>query len=220
VVSGFYYFYDYPSDTLATSLYYYYDYQDHGIASTGLKLFKNYTREGQYITRVENSANFVNSFVNDADFRFRFVDPKLQPFYDYNKGVDFAEKAGCECQLALITIVVSEFSLGALSEWSNVNGPLRLTDGGVTLTQQQASNLARFIKKLPAGNTGATVDNLGDGFLFTSKVPGNVPGSCAIYQKSVDAAGDTTSFLKTTFDPDGHIIHIKDKLNGVVIPNE
>jgi len=93
-------------------------------------------------------------------------------------------------------------------------------DEAVTLTQQQASNLARFNKKLPAGNTGTAVDTLGDGVLFTSKVPGRVPGSSAVYQKSVDAAGNTSSYLKTTFDPKGNIIHIKDKLNGGVIPHQ
>ena len=93
-------------------------------------------------------------------------------------------------------------------------------DEAVTLTQQQASNLARFNKKLPAGNTGTAVDTLGDGVLFTSKVPGRVPGSSAVYQKSVDAAGNSSSYLKTTFDPKGNIIHIKDKLNGGVIPHQ
>ena len=93
-------------------------------------------------------------------------------------------------------------------------------DEAVKLTQQQASNLARFNKKLPAGNTGTVVDKLGDGVLFTSKVPGRVPGSSAVYQKSVDAAGNTISYLKTTFDPKGNIIHIKDKLNARVIPHQ
>jgi len=62
------------------------------------------------------------------------------------------------------------------------------------------------------------VDTLADGVLFRSEVPGRVPGSSAVYQKSVDAAGNTTSYRKTTFDPKGNIIHIKDKLNGGVIP--
>ena len=48
--------------------------------------------------------------------------------------------------------------------------------------------------------------------MFTSEVPGKVPGSKAVYQKAVDANGVTTSFTKTTFDPQGNIVHIKNKL--------
>lgn len=107
----------------------------------------------------------------------------------------------------------------ALDSLLAANGGVGLVDDAVALTQQQASNLNRFNKKLPSGNTGTAVDTLGDGVLFTSQVPGRVPGSSAIYQKSVDAAGTTSSYLKTTFDPAGNIIHIKDKLNGGVIPH-
>jgi RHS repeat-associated protein len=89
---------------------------------------------------------------------------------------------------------------------------------GVSLTAKQASNLARFEKSLPAGNTGTAVDALGDGVVFTSTVPGNVPGSQAVYQKTVDAAGDTSSFLKTTIDAKGNVIHIKDKINNTQLP--
>lgn len=58
------------------------------------------------------------------------------------------------------------------------------------------------------------MDELGDGVMFTAEVPGKVPGSKAVYQKAVDANGATTSFTKTTFDPQGNIVHVKDKLLG------
>ena len=45
-----------------------------------------------------------------------------------------------------------------------------------------------------------------------AEVPGKVPGSKAVYQKTVDVNGVTTSFTKTTFDPQGNIVHIKNKL--------
>jgi hypothetical protein len=83
---------------------------------------------------------------------------------------------------------------------------------GVSLTAEQAKNLARFNKALPSAATGTSVDSLGDGVMFTSEVPGKVPGSKAVYQKAVDASGTTTNYVKTTFDPQGNVVHIKDKM--------
>lgn len=71
----------------------------------------------------------------------------------------------------------------------------------------------KFEKKLPSGNTGVHVDELGDGILATAEVPGKVPSSKAAYQKSIGAEGDTIGFVKTTFDNKGEIAHVKDKLN-------
>jgi len=50
--------------------------------------------------------------------------------------------------------------------------------------------------------------------MFTAEVPGRVPGSKAVYQKVVDPEGVTTGLTKTTFDPHGNVVHIKDKLFG------
>ena len=47
---------------------------------------------------------------------------------------------------------------------------------------------------------------------LTTRVPGRVPGSYAVYEKVVDAAGKTIDVTKTTFAPDGTIVHIKNKL--------
>lgn len=125
-------------------------------------------------------------------------------------------------QIAMDTLAApgGEIAGSAVNCWLKraVKNAAGRADDAVALTQEQVANLARFNKKLPAGNSGTAVDTLGDGVLFTSTVPGRVPGSSAVYQKFVDAAGKTISYLKTTFDPRGKIIHIKDKLNGGVIP--
>ena len=86
-----------------------------------------------------------------------------------------------------------------------------------SLTAEQAKNLSRFAKNLPRGNTGVSVDAVGDSVLFTSEVPGKVPGSKAVYQKLVNAEGTTESMPKTTFDPKGAVVHVKDKLTGAII---
>ena len=44
--------------------------------------------------------------------------------------------------------------------------------------------------------------------------PGKVTGSKAVYEKQIDATGKTTQYTKTTYDPEGNIVHIKDKIGG------
>lgn len=83
----------------------------------------------------------------------------------------------------------------------------------VVLTGAQAKNLARFEGKLPTGNTGVSVTQAGSDAAFRSEVPGNVPGSSAVYEKTVNASGTTTSMTKTTVAPSGQVVHVKDKLN-------
>lgn len=83
------------------------------------------------------------------------------------------------------------------------------------LDAKQAKNLKRFEKKLPSGADETAVRQLPNGSTsFTSTVPGRVPGSYAEYTKVVDAAGGTTKYIKTTYGPDGKIIHIKNKMGG------
>lgn len=90
--------------------------------------------------------------------------------------------------------------------------PLR---GGVTVLEGGVkSNFSRFVSKIPANSkTSASFELLGDGnYLFKATSPGKVPGSSALYQKWVNPQGETFKMLKTTFAPDGGIIHIKPKM--------
>lgn len=104
---------------------------------------------------------------------------------------------------------------------NGVNAPMStMMEGEFSLTAGQSSNFARFEKSLPSGSLGAKVDSLGSGVVFSATVPGRVPGSSAVYQKTVDSAGQTSSYLKTTFAPDGSVVHIKDKINNVIIPHD
>ena len=50
-------------------------------------------------------------------------------------------------------------------------------------------------------------------YVATMVNPGRVPGSYAVYTKHVDANGNTIGAYKTTFDPSGEIVHVKDKMN-------
>jgi hypothetical protein len=74
-------------------------------------------------------------------------------------------------------------------------------------------NYSRFISKIPANSkASSTFQLLDDGnYLFQASSPGKVPGSSALYQKWVNPQGETFKMLKTTYAPDGSIIHIKPK---------
>ena len=85
--------------------------------------------------------------------------------------------------------------------------------GRADLNPAQLSSLFRYTKKLPTGAEPTLVTRGADGAIHLStKVPGRVPGSYAIYEKVMDASGTTTAYTKTSVAPDGSIIHIKDKL--------
>ena len=90
----------------------------------------------------------------------------------------------------------------------------------VELTAEQAKNVARFEKKLPANaKDSLSVKSLpNDGAAAQATSPGRVPGSKAVYEKQIDSSGKTIQYTKTTYDPAGNIIHVKDKITGGVFP--
>jgi hypothetical protein len=100
-------------------------------------------------------------------------------------------------------------------------GVALVTDGlssAGELSPEQASNLSRFEKNMPKG-AGETIirDLPGNSKAFQSEVPGRVPGSKAVYEKQVDASGNTLEFTKTTVDPAGNDVHVKDKIRKTTI---
>ena len=78
-----------------------------------------------------------------------------------------------------VGVLASVFFLGGI-----------VKDAARGLAAQQAKNLARFEKKLPAGAGPTAVRDLpGGGKAFQAEVPGRVPDSKAVYEKQVDANG-------------------------------
>lgn len=76
----------------------------------------------------------------------------------------------------------------------------------------QASNFARYSKKLPSGAQEPVITRGANGSVqFSADVPGRAPGSYATYTKVVDSAGTTTDYYKTTVAPDGSSVHVKIK---------
>lgn len=91
--------------------------------------------------------------------------------------------------------------------------------GRDALTATQAENLKRFERSVPSAGGPATIRELPNGGrAFQADVPArDIPGSFATYEKQVDAFGETLSFTKTSYAPDGSIVHVKDKISGLTI---
>jgi RHS repeat-associated protein len=71
----------------------------------------------------------------------------------------------------------------------------------------------RFFGKAAKGSENFRVERMKDGTSkFSYDTPGRVSGSKAPYEKTVDATGKVVEVKKTTYDPQGNIVHTKDKL--------
>jgi hypothetical protein len=86
----------------------------------------------------------------------------------------------------------------------------------IGLSAGQFENLQRMVgRAVAAMKSDVKVTKLADGAVkFELKVPGKVPGSSASYVKIVDKDGVTKVAKKTTIDPKGEVVHVKDKLNA------
>lgn len=89
--------------------------------------------------------------------------------------------------------------------------PSRQEDLRRQLNEAQQKKLGDFEKSLPKSAEKVSVRDLPNGGkVFQADVPArNIPGSFARYEKQIDVMGNTTSFTKTTFGPDGRIIHVR-----------
>ncbi|HVS54524.1 MAG TPA: RHS repeat-associated core domain-containing protein [Opitutaceae bacterium] len=143
------------------------------------------------------------------------------PFGDAVSAVDQSSQSFCQHDNTLGV-------LHGLEAAGAVAGMALMLDGGsgfaaenraVSLTAEQAKNVARFEKSLPGVPEPTVVRPLPNGGVAAqANVPGRVPGSFATYEKQIDAAGKTIQYTKTTVDPAGNIVHVKDKISGVQLP--
>ena len=91
----------------------------------------------------------------------------------------------------------------------------QVMQSAIQLSDSVLKNFGRFAKGVPANaKSSASLETLEDGsYRFTAtSAARDVPGSRAVYEKIVDASGKTIGYFKTTFAPDGSIVHVKDKL--------
>ena len=75
------------------------------------------------------------------------------------------------------------------------------------------ANWKRFVKNTSSKYLDFRVERARHGgFMFRATKPGNVPGSRAVYFKTLDAFGETTDVFKITYDNHGNFVHKKDKM--------
>jgi len=84
------------------------------------------------------------------------------------------------------------------------------------MTTEQSTNLNRFEKRIPSNSKGSMVirDLPNGGRAFQATSAGNNRRSHAVYEKQVDAAGQTILCTKTVFDEKNRVIHWKDKMEN------
>ena len=92
-----------------------------------------------------------------------------------------------------------------------------MTQNGVTTTYTYDDN-NRLESETVAGvattYTDFSVIQECDGSYTVSMTkPGDVPGSYAVYTKTVSASGDTTSLTQIAYDKNGEIVRYHDKFN-------
>jgi len=97
-------------------------------------------------------------------------------------------------------------------QYQQLKNQLSAEEAVANAGQKISSSGDEFFSKASNGATDFATERLPDGNIkFSYTVPGRVPGSSAIYEKTVDSLGRTTNVIKTTYDPAGKVVHIKDK---------
>lgn len=129
--------------------------------------------------------------------------------------VDYQDMSQATTSLAVTKNVAYSFAgeYAAAKLAPLVKGLFVAEESPVVLSGAVESNFNRFVSKIPANSkSSASFQALEDGnYLFSASSPGKVPGSSALYQKWVNPQGETFKMFKTTFAPNGSIIHIKPK---------
>lgn len=81
-----------------------------------------------------------------------------------------------------------------------------------TLPKEIQRSAKSFFKGGSNHYNSFSVEELSDGnYRIKMENPGKVPGSKAVYYKIVTSEGQTVRVYKETYDPDGNLIHVKEK---------
>lgn len=78
------------------------------------------------------------------------------------------------------------------------------------------SNIQKGVKYFFKGSSNnynkySVTQNADGTFTVKMENPGRVPKSKAVYTKIIDSSGRTIKVYKDTFDPNGNLVHRKDK---------
>jgi hypothetical protein len=182
--------------------------------------FSTNTFFGKNLTKYSSTTTFDPRYVCDAS------DPGTSPFAVYQgEAYPSARNINQTVQLGVQAALILA-SDGAAGELKMI-GEAKVSVTGKTLNIEASnvflsnlpnpvkSNFERFFSKIPSNSKDYTSIRLSESndFIFKAISPGRVQGSKAIYEKTVSQSGETINYTKTTIDPKGQIIHVKNKLN-------
>ncbi len=152
----------------------------------------------------------LNSYAYGLNNPYRFVDEDGKSPRHIDAGIKILSR------LPVVGPQVARLNDASDKMARRFNGQIsQLTDETANLASTVVQkNFDRFLKKIPANSkSSAMIESIENGgYRFSATSAGEVPGAKAIYEKFVDIAGKTTGYIKTTIDPKGQIVHIKDKM--------
>jgi RHS repeat-associated protein len=111
-------------------------------------------------------------------------------------------------------VVVKTQTNTTTSVTNNAAAKIGIKVNPTALEGEVKSNYGRFVKDMPINAKSSSSWKLLDNgnYLFEATSPAkNIPGSKAVYQKWVSPQGVTLRMTKTTYAPDGSVVHTKDK---------
>ena len=109
------------------------------------------------------------------------------------KGLNFGNTKGSR------TISTATKKSAALGDVGKLPGPIQ-------------RGVKSFFKGSSNNYNNYSVSKNKDGsYTFRMENPGRVPGSKAIYYKIIDSDGKTVRVYKETYDPQGNLVHRKEK---------
>ena len=176
-----------------------------------------------------NSGKSFNRYVYASNNPYKYIDPDGRDDKDAFAPVPSAAeqfrphgemmgKAILEIGKAYVTVMsVLVPELGGARAVGTTMATAKVASVAVK-SAEQAKNIERFVKKLPTNAKDSVSTNPlpNGGIAAQATSPGRVPGSSAVYEKQIDSAGKTIQYTKTTNDPAGNIVHVKDKITGEV----
>ena len=117
-------------------------------------------------------------------------------------------------------------SVDVTVDWDKVKGDVSVGENNILNFSNKADALKSvdnlpsniqsktkdFFKGASNSYTDFSVKKMENGnYMAEMMKPGDVPGSKAIYYKEIDSGGNTIKVFKETFDPEGNLIHTKNK---------
>ncbi|WP_418180295.1 filamentous hemagglutinin N-terminal domain-containing protein [Aliarcobacter lanthieri] len=195
----------------------------------------NYYEENTYLEMLKDGGKVLQSIIEDSansvvKLGYNLTTSPKNLAEIYNISVEEATAI----QAVLVVAAANEFGINKTKAADNVldlgvdkKGDSKANDGLVNdkdsaknvvnyeKYKQESKSIEDFYSKIPSNSKNSVTksfDSNGN-IILEATSEGKVPGSKAVYKKTIGKDGKTVGYEKTTYDPKGNIVHIKDKFN-------